>query len=90
MGVGRFILAWTILALLLFSFALGLSAYDTAIVTGQLTATDQEADEGYFALGMEAAIVAKPGSELHRWLTSHAGQRLKLSLEPDLESDSLP
>jgi len=76
-------LAWTILALVLVVFALGLSAHDTVRVTGRLTATVQEAQEGYFALGMEAAIVAKPDSELHRWLRSHEGQRLKLTLEPE-------
>lgn len=58
-------------------------------MTGWLTATVQEAQEGYFALGLEAAIVAKPGSELHRWLSSHEGQRLELTLAPHVESDSL-
>lgn len=86
--MGRFMLAWTILALGLFAFGLGLSAHDTLLMTGRLTATAQEADEGYFALGMDAALVAKPGSELHDWLRSHEGQRMKLTLEPHGESDS--
>lgn len=88
--MGRFMLAWTFLALVLFALALELSAHDTVVVTGRLTATVQEAQEEYSALGMDAAIVAKPGSELHRWLGTHEGQRLKFTLEPHVGSDPLP
>lgn len=86
--MARLLLAWTILVLLLLGASL--IAHDPAAVAGQLSATEQEAEEGYFALGPDATIVARPGSELHRWLRNHTGQQIKLSLEPHLESDADP
>ena len=67
----------TIVALLLAAllFALG-QAYDGTEFQGELRATDQEAEEGYFAVGSETMVVAKPGSALHRWLRGHVGQRV--------------
>lgn len=79
-------LVWTGLALLVMAFsafgAFTLHAEDAMTVTGQVSATDQEADEGYFAVGHETMIVARPGSDLHKWLRGHAGQRVTLTLDP--------
>jgi hypothetical protein len=49
-----------------------------------LGATEQEADEGYFSRGQDSMVVAKQGSDLHKWLKSHVGQRVRLRL--DLET----
>ncbi len=63
-------------------FALG-QAYDGAEFQGDLRATDQEAEEGYFAVGSDTMIVAKPGSSLHRWLRGHVGQRVLVNLQSE-------
>jgi hypothetical protein len=52
-------------------------------VAGFLTATDQEAIDGYFSLGGDAVVVVKQDSGLQRWLKGHAGQRVRVTLEPD-------
>jgi hypothetical protein len=45
-----------------------------------VTAADHEVEEGYFGLGQQTMIVAKPGSDLHRWLSSHRQQKVRLTL----------
>lgn len=80
----RTVLTGVLLMLLGFSF--GVYAETGWTLTAPLGATDQEADEGYFALGKDTMLVAKPGSELHIWLRSHLGQRLKLTIARDTES----
>lgn len=75
-------LAWVMLAL--FLLGLGrLHAGDEIETGGFVTATAQEADEGYFAVGGDAMVVVKPGSGLQRWLKSHSGLRVRLVLSPD-------
>lgn len=57
---------------------------DQVTLAGQVIATEQEADEGYFQIGTrENMIVAKPRSELHVWLRGKLNQRVKLTLTPD-------
>ena len=60
-------------------------ADDPASVVGRLGATDQEADEGYFALEGDVMVVARPGSDLQAWLRNATGKRVRLTiaLEPD-------
>jgi hypothetical protein len=53
-----------------------------AVVEGNVTAAEHEINEGYFAIGQETTVVAKPGSGLHDWLSRHNGQRIVLRLEP--------
>lgn len=53
--------------------------------SARLSATDQEADEGYFALDQQQMIVVKPGSELHAYLRGQAGKRVRVSIEPDAD-----
>ena len=61
------------------------AAGDQVDVTAEVSAADHELEEGYFALGQDAAIVAKPGTPLHRWLRTHVGQRVKIVIEPSRE-----
>ena len=42
-------------------------------VRGLMTATDQEAQEGYFAVGRELMIVTKHGSTIHDDLKAMSG-----------------
>ena len=50
-------------------------------VQGRVSATEQESDEGYFAVGGDTMVVAKPESALHRWLRTHNGQRVRVTIE---------
>ena len=76
-----FFLAWLTLALLLFALGRLTHAGDELSIAGFVTATDQEASEGYFAVGGDAMVVVKQGSRLQQWLKLHAGQRVQLTLD---------
>jgi hypothetical protein len=52
-------------------------------VHGVVSATEQESDEGYFAVGGETMVVAKPQSALHQWLRAHNGQQVRVTIEVD-------
>ena len=56
-------------------------------LSGRLGATDQEAQEGYFAIDSQTMIVVKPGSEMHTFLRGKVGQRIRVTIEPDSESE---
>ena len=75
-------LAWVMLALLLLGLGRFTHATANMETTGYLTATDQEAEDGYFAVGSDAMLVVKQGSGLQRWLKTHTGQRVRLVLTP--------
>lgn len=75
------LLGWMVVALVLIGLSIGRAAdRDEAIVTVQVTSADHELQEGYFALGDSATIVAKPGSDLHRFLTRQRGKKVKITL----------
>jgi hypothetical protein len=61
------------------------SGLDETTLIGRLSAADHEIAEGYFSMGEEATIVARPGSQLHRWLSAHRGERVRLAITPSLE-----
>ena len=67
--------------------ALAAAAQEGFSLTGRLGATDQEAQEGYFAIDSQTMIVVKPGSEMHAYLRSKVGQRIRITVEPDRESE---
>ena len=66
---------------------LAVAAQDGFSVGGRLGATDQEAQEGYFAVDNQTMIVVKPGSQLHAYLKGKVGQRVRITIEPDSESE---
>ncbi len=66
---------------------LAVAAQEGFSVAGRLGATDQEAQEGYFAVDQQTMIVVKPGSDLHKYLKAKVGQRLRITVEPDSESE---
>ena len=74
---------------LVISVLLGLAAaaQQGFSLSGRLGATDQEAQEGYFAIDNQTMIVVKPGSDFHAYLRSRVGQRVRITIEPDAESE---
>ena len=76
------------LVLMLIALVVGIVAGGAAVasqasitVQGQVSATEQESDEGYFAVGSDTMIVAKPRSALHRWLQAHNSQQVRVTIE---------
>jgi hypothetical protein len=74
-------------ALVLTLLGLTVAAQGGFTVAGRLGATDQEAQEGYFAIDPQTMIVVKPGSEIHAFLQGKVGQRVRVTIEPDAESE---
>ncbi len=70
------------LVLVLTGFGVG-RAYDReeTTLTVQVSSADHELEEGYFSLGDSATVMAKPGTELFRFLSRHRGQRVKILLQ---------
>ena len=64
-----------------------LAAQQGFTLRGRLGATDQEAQEGYFAIDSQTMIVVKPGSEAHTYLRSKVGQRVRITIEPEAGSE---
>jgi hypothetical protein len=81
----RFVVLVAFLAVVLMGLAA--AAQEGFSVSGRLGATDQEAQEGYFAVDNQTMIVVKPGSQLHGYLKSKVGQRVRITIEPDSESE---
>ena len=81
----RLLVLITIVGTLLLGFTV--AAQEGFVLSGRLSATDQEADEGYFAIDQQTMIVVKPGSDLHTYLRSMAGKRVRITIEPDPESE---
>lgn len=73
--------AWMALALLLFGLGIGrASDRDETAVTVQVTSADHELAEGYFSLGDSATLMAKPGTDLHRFLARQRGKKIRIVL----------
>jgi hypothetical protein len=81
----RRLLAVVIIGTILLGF--GVAAQEGFVLSGRLSATDQEADEGYFAIDQQTMLVVKPGSELHAYLRGQAGKRVRITVEPAGESE---
>lgn len=64
-----------------------LAAQQGFTLSGRVGATDQEAQEGYFALDNDTMIVVKPGSELHNYMRARVGQRVRVTIEPQTGSN---
>ena len=72
---------WMVVALLLIGFSIGrASDKDETVVTVQVNSADHEVQEGYFALGEQATVMVKPGSDLYRFLSRQRGRQVKIVL----------
>ena len=79
--MNRALMVLLVVATLLFGISLGRAADgDEAVLTVKISSADHESDEGYFSLGQEATVLAKPGTELHRFLTRQNGRDVRLTL----------
>ena len=75
-------LAWFTLALLLLGFTAGRAFdRDETSLTVQVSSADHEQEEGYFSLGPNATVLAKPGSDLYRFLSRQRGHKIKIRFE---------
>lgn len=73
--LGAGLMGWTVAAQAGFS------------LSGRVGATEQESQEGYFAIDNQTMIVVKPGSDLHAYMRSKVGQRVRITVEPEGESE---
>lgn len=69
------------IALLLAGASIG-RAFDTdeTVLNVQISSADHELQEGYFALGEQATVMVKPGSDLFRFLTRQRGNHVRIVL----------
>ena len=75
------IIGLTLVAALLLGMGIGRAAdSDEAVVTARVTSAGHETDEGYFSLGTDATVLAKPGTDLHRFLTRENGREVRITL----------
>jgi len=73
------LLWWIILALTLLFMHQSLHAQgDDFSVTGKISCTDQECDEGYFQIAPTVMLAVKPGSEFHKYLRQQAGRKIEI------------
>jgi hypothetical protein len=69
------------LALILVGFTAGrANDRDETTMTVQVSSADHELLEGYFTLGDSATVVAKPGSDLYKFLARQRGRKVKVVL----------
>ena len=80
----RFLAFVALVGMLLSGLALAQQGFT---LTGRIGATDQEAQEGYFAIDNQTMIVVKPGSDLHNYMRARVGQRVRVTIEPQTGSD---
>jgi hypothetical protein len=69
-----------VLLFALMTLAAGASDKDESVLTVQVSAADHEAAEGYFSLGDTTTVMAKPGSDLYRFLARQRGRAIKITL----------
>lgn len=75
------LIGWMVVAALLLGMSLGRAADgNETTMTVQVSSSEHESDEGYFSLGKDATVMAKPGTELHRFLTRQNGRQVRVSL----------
>ena len=79
MAVRQAMVAWVTLALVLVGLSVGrASNRDEVVLTVQVSSAEHELQEGYFSLGDGATLMAKPGSDLHQFLSRQRGRKVKI------------
>jgi hypothetical protein len=75
------LIGWMVVGLLLLGLTFGRAAdREETVITVQVSSAEHETQEGYFSLGPDTTIMAKPGSELHRFLTRQNGRKVRMSV----------
>ena len=74
-------IGWMVVAALLLGMSIGRAA-DTneTTVTVQVSSAEHETDEGYFSLGKDATVMAKPGTPLHQYLARQNGKQVRITM----------
>jgi hypothetical protein len=76
--------AWLTLAMILIGLSVGRAFdRDETVLTVKVSSADHETQEGYFALGDNATVIVKPGSDLFRFLARQRGHKVKIVLQED-------
>ena len=61
---------------------------DETTMTVQVSSAEHEAQEGYFTLGDSVTVIAKPGSEIYKFLSRQRGNKIRITMSeagrPDL------
>ena len=79
--MSKAMVGWMVVAALLLGLSIGRAAdRDETAFTVRVTAADHEVDEGYFSLGKDATVVARPGTDLHRFLLRQNGREVRITL----------
>ena len=63
------------------SRAVALAEADETVINVEVNSADHELQEGYFALGEQGTVLAKPGSDLYKFLSRQRGQTVKIVLK---------
>jgi hypothetical protein len=75
------LVGWLVVAALLLGLSIGRAAdRDETVFTAKVSSADHETDEGYFSLGKDATVLAKPGTDLHRFLARQNGREVRITL----------
>jgi len=73
---------WLTLALMLMALGVGRAFdRDETSLTVKVSSADHETKEGYFSLGENATVVAKPGTSLYQFLSRQRGHKIKIVLQ---------
>ena len=74
-------IGWMVVAAVLLGMSIGRAADNNeTTMTVQVTSAEHESDEGYFSLGKDATVMAKPGTDLHRFLARQNGRQVRVTL----------
>jgi hypothetical protein len=74
-------IGWMMVAALLLGMSIGRAADNNETsMTVQVSSAEHETDEGYFSLGKDATVMAKPGSALHQFLARQNGRQVRVTL----------
>ena len=70
------------IALLLVGVGVGRAVADAdeTVINVEVNSADHELQEGYFALGEQGTVLAKPGSALYTFLSRQRGEKVKIVL----------
>jgi hypothetical protein len=74
-------IGWMVFAALMLGLSIGRAAdCDETTLTAQISSAEHETEEGYFSLGSDTTVVAKPGSELQRFLARQNGRKVRVTV----------
>jgi hypothetical protein len=70
-----------VVAALLLGITLGRASDGSeTTMTVLVSSADHETEEGYFALGKDTTVIAKPGTELQRFLSRQNGRQVRMTM----------